>query len=481
MATTQALAGDSVVDRDESANCDVSGSEGKSQSDDKASCQDGKVMDEVEDLTPGEEEIFFSQKRPTSKKRLSSKKTAEGKKRGKVQSMDRSSCLEQKEQERHEVQDLSVEKEERVVSKNTSFSKNAGKPVGEESLDAVLLFEDTRSGFENKAGKKKLSVSKNSRNSKKTSHDSEKLPAKTSQSEAELNEEGDGDLEKSSTRIMKLETSPGLPRAAVRFPRKSDGKRGLGFEDEELKESAEPPENDEKTNSPPSTSKPKNSTKSGKLSRKHKKSPEAGQEMPDNTRGEDEGGRRPPNRASRSNPTRLLAPKTIESEKFEDLPADAEESAVSAQEKDETPRPSVGGNSGGNSEDEPLGDMSFLLDVNLKISELVTSTREELELELMTGRQRTDVYKLAALYKLRARIGDKSDKLATLRLSKTPESKMPRNGKVDCLLSELSIAATREADSPRPRAAKRKQTVQPAAGNEDSPANGKRAKTKKKA
>lgn len=110
-------------------------------------------------------------------------------------------------------------------------------------------------------------------------------------------------------------------------------------------------------------------------------------------------------------------------------------------------------------EDEPLGDMSFLLDVNLKISEFVTSSEQELELQLMTGRQRTDVYKLAELYKVRARMGNKCDNLTTLGLSKTPESRMPKNGRVDCLLSKLSIAATREAEreSPKMKAGKRKQ------------------------
>ena len=106
--------------------------------------------------------------------------------------------------------------------------------------------------------------------------------------------------------------------------------------------------------------------------------------------------------------------------------------------------------------DEPLGDMSFLINVNSRISVFVADTsQEECELEPMTARERNDVYKVTQLYKLRARIGTKSENnLTTVRLSKQADTKMPKPGRVDRLLSELSIAASKEAfkDSPKNQA-----------------------------
>lgn len=103
--------------------------------------------------------------------------------------------------------------------------------------------------------------------------------------------------------------------------------------------------------------------------------------------------------------------------------------------------------------DEPLGDMSFLIEVNSKISLFVSDVvQDECELDPMTARQRNEVYKVAQLYKLRARIGTKADNnLTTLRLSKQADTHMPKPGKVDRLLSELSIAASKEAFKESPK------------------------------
>ena len=103
--------------------------------------------------------------------------------------------------------------------------------------------------------------------------------------------------------------------------------------------------------------------------------------------------------------------------------------------------------------DEPLGDMTFLINVNSQISVFVSNgSLEECELQPMTARERNDVYKMAQLYKLRARIGTKSENnLTTVRLSKQADTRMPKPGKVDCLLSELSMAALKGGvkDSPK--------------------------------
>ncbi|XP_068733685.1 M protein, serotype 5-like isoform X2 [Montipora capricornis] len=103
--------------------------------------------------------------------------------------------------------------------------------------------------------------------------------------------------------------------------------------------------------------------------------------------------------------------------------------------------------------DEPLGDMSFLIEVNSKISLFVSDVvQDECELDPMTARQRNEVYKVAQLYKLRARIGSKADNnLTTVRLSKQGDTQMPKAGKVDRLLSELSIAASKEAFKESPK------------------------------
>ena len=114
--------------------------------------------------------------------------------------------------------------------------------------------------------------------------------------------------------------------------------------------------------------------------------------------------------------------------------------------------------------DEPLGDMSFLIDVNSKISLFVSdAAQEECELDPMTARERNEVYKVAQIYKLRARIGTKAaNNLATVRLSKQADTKMPKPGQVDRLLSELSIAASKEAlkDSPKSHIKKRKYGIE---------------------
>ena len=97
--------------------------------------------------------------------------------------------------------------------------------------------------------------------------------------------------------------------------------------------------------------------------------------------------------------------------------------------------------------DEPLGDMSFLINVNSQISVFVAdASQDECELEPMTARERNDVYKVTQLYKLRARIGTKAENnLTTVRLSKQADTKMPKPGRVDRLLSELSIVAFKES------------------------------------
>ena len=102
---------------------------------------------------------------------------------------------------------------------------------------------------------------------------------------------------------------------------------------------------------------------------------------------------------------------------------------------------------------EQLGDMSFLININSQISMFVAdASQQERELQPMTARERNDVYKVTQLYKLRARIGTKTENnLTTVRLSKQADTRMPKPGRVDSLLSELSIAACKEAvkDSPK--------------------------------
>ena len=103
--------------------------------------------------------------------------------------------------------------------------------------------------------------------------------------------------------------------------------------------------------------------------------------------------------------------------------------------------------------DEQLGDMSFLINVNSRIALFVTdASQEECELQPMTARERNDVYKVTCLYKLRARIGTKTENnLTTVRLSKQADTRMPKPGRVDSLLSELSIAASKVAFKESPK------------------------------
>lgn len=103
--------------------------------------------------------------------------------------------------------------------------------------------------------------------------------------------------------------------------------------------------------------------------------------------------------------------------------------------------------------DEQLGDMSFLINVNSRIALFVAdASQEECELQPMTARERNDVYKVTHLYKLRARIGTKTENnLTTVRLSKQADTRMPKPGRVDSLLSELSIAASKEAVRESPK------------------------------
>ena len=103
--------------------------------------------------------------------------------------------------------------------------------------------------------------------------------------------------------------------------------------------------------------------------------------------------------------------------------------------------------------DEQLGDMSFLININSRIALFVAdASQEECELQPMTARERNDVYKVTHLYKLRARIGTKSENnLTTVRLSKQADTRMPKPGRVDSLLSELSIAASKVAFKESPK------------------------------
>ena len=102
---------------------------------------------------------------------------------------------------------------------------------------------------------------------------------------------------------------------------------------------------------------------------------------------------------------------------------------------------------------EQLGDMSFLINVNSRIALFVAdASQEECELQPMTARERNDVYKVTHLYKLRARIGTKTENnLTTVRLSKQADTRMPKPGRVDSLLSELSIAACKVAFKESPK------------------------------
>lgn len=99
-----------------------------------------------------------------------------------------------------------------------------------------------------------------------------------------------------------------------------------------------------------------------------------------------------------------------------------------------------------NEPDDFLGDMGFLIDMSSMISSFVSSESQQIELPLMQARERSDARKLVALFNLHISIGNKSDNRSSLILSKTSNSQMPKPGKLDNLLSKLSIAAAKEAE-----------------------------------
>ena len=201
---------------------------------------------------------------------------------------------------------------------------------------------------------------------------------------------------------------------------------------------------------------------------KKKRSSAAEQESDDVFQAESNGNKSSVNTEPRNKSPVLKKPKESLSKKLscgKKTKAVFEESVIKASEKiedekSETECASAGDTDGTNSNsvnkqlpDEPLGDMTFLINVNSQISVFVSNgSLEECELQPMTARERNDVYKMAQLYKLRARIGTKSENnLTTVRLSKQADTRMPKPGKVDCLLSELSMAALKKGvkDSPK--------------------------------
>ena len=203
---------------------------------------------------------------------------------------------------------------------------------------------------------------------------------------------------------------------------------------------------------------------------KKKKSSAAEQESDDVFQAESNGNKSIVNTEPKNESPVLKKPKESLSKKLscgKKTKAVFEESVIKASEKiedekSETECASAGDTDGTNSNsvnknkqlpDEPLGDMTFLINVNSQISVFVSNgSLEECELQPMTARERNDVYKMAQLYKLRARIGTKSENnLTTVRLSKQADTRMPKPGKVDCLLSELSMAALKKGvkDSPK--------------------------------
>lgn len=97
--------------------------------------------------------------------------------------------------------------------------------------------------------------------------------------------------------------------------------------------------------------------------------------------------------------------------------------------------------------EEDLGDVGFLIDISSMITTFVSNPdNTDLELPLMSARERANARKLASLFNLHISIGNKMDNRSSLNLSKTSNSKMPKPGKLDNLLSQLSIAAAREAE-----------------------------------
>ena len=201
---------------------------------------------------------------------------------------------------------------------------------------------------------------------------------------------------------------------------------------------------------------------------KKKRSSAAEQESDDVFQAESNGNKSNVNTESKNECSVLKKPKESLSKKLscgKKTKAVFEESVIKASEKiedekSETECASATDTDGTNSNsvnkqlpDEPLGDMTFLINVNSQISVFVSNgSLEECELQPMTARERNDVYKMAQLYKLRARIGTKSENnLTTVRLSKQADTRMPKPGKVDCLLSELSMASLKKGvkDSPK--------------------------------
>ena len=125
--------------------------------------------------------------------------------------------------------------------------------------------------------------------------------------------------------------------------------------------------------------------------------------------------------------------------------------------------------------EEQLGDMTFLININSQIALFVAdSLQEECELQPMTARERNDVYKVTQLYKLRARIGTKTENnLTTVRLSKQADTRMPKPGRVDSLLSELSIVASKEAVKESPKnQVKRKRSTYVEENEQTTPGDG---------
>ena len=120
-------------------------------------------------------------------------------------------------------------------------------------------------------------------------------------------------------------------------------------------------------------------------------------------------------------------------------------------------------------DNQPLGDLSFLINVNSQISTFVSDpSQQECVLDPMTAKERHEVYKLTHLYKLRARIGSKTENsLTTVHLSKQYDTQMPKPGRVDFLLSELSVNASKEAEKESFKGKMKRRSSTSAKENED--------------
>ena len=116
--------------------------------------------------------------------------------------------------------------------------------------------------------------------------------------------------------------------------------------------------------------------------------------------------------------------------------------------------------------DDPLlVNLSFLIDINTRMSDFVNADVKELELPPMTSRQRSDVHKLTKLYNVRGRFGNKSDNGTTMILVKNADSQQPRAGQADALLSELSIAAGKETTGTPKAKRKHQSSIEECVGN----------------